>query len=110
MQTKQEYTEKVHDFLKKMKITEEGEVIDFLPNKIMPSKMAKAFFVDIVKNFIDRDIFREHGFCVEFNSAMEKIRKVAYWGKSTETPPQDTSSPEGAVLKPGTKIQEVEHA
>lgn len=102
--TKAEYQKKVFAFLHKMKVGSIEE-LDFLPNSIMPSKIAKAFFIDIVKTFIENDEGREAGFYIELNSAYQKIKKTAYFIPGRYTPPRGGSAPEQARIEPTAKIQ-----
>ena len=76
--TKTEYSDKIYGYLQKMKFNEPIE-IEFLPNEIIPSPIAKAFFVDIVKDFIRYSNGYHFGFYIEFNNSYEKIRKVKKW-------------------------------
>jgi hypothetical protein len=67
----------VYGYLQKMKFNEPVE-IEFLPNEIIPSPIAKAFFVDIVKDFIKHGNGNHFGFYCEFNNSYEKIVKRHY--------------------------------
>lgn len=72
--TKLEYSDKIYGYLQKMKFNEPVE-IEFLPNEIIPSPIAKAFFVDIVKDFIDNSNGDHLGFRISFNNNYTKICK-----------------------------------
>lgn len=73
--TKTEYSDKIYGYLSAMKFDEPVE-IEFLPNDIIPSEVAKAYFVAIVKSFIDFDNGRHNGYFIEFNNSFQKIRKI----------------------------------
>ena len=75
--TKSDYQDRVYGYLQKMKFDEPIE-IEFMPDEIIPSPIAKAFFTDIVKDFIRHDNGRHMGFYVEFNNSYEKVVKRRY--------------------------------
>ena len=77
MTNRLEYSDRIYGYLQKMKFNEPIE-IEFLPNEIIPSPIAKAFFVDIVKDFIKNSNGNHLGFYVEFNNSYEKIVKRHY--------------------------------
>jgi hypothetical protein len=68
----------VYGYLQKMKFNEPVE-IEFLPNEIIPSPIAKAFFVDIVKDFIDNRNGDHLGFRIEFSNDFQRIKKFKVW-------------------------------
>lgn len=76
--TKTEYTDRVYGYLSNMKINEARD-IDFLPEQIIPTPIAKAFFIDILKDFIKRDEGRAAGYYIELNSTHSAFRKQAYF-------------------------------
>ena len=76
--TKIEYSDKIYGFLHKMKIGEVQE-IDFLPDEIIPTPIAKAFFLDILRDFIKNDNGRHLGYYIELNSDGSRLRKQAYF-------------------------------
>jgi hypothetical protein len=75
--TKLEYSDKIYEFLQKMKF-DKLQDIDYLPSEIIPSPIAKAFFIDIVKDFIANGNGNHLGFQIEFNNNYERVRKIHF--------------------------------
>lgn len=75
--TRLEYSDLIYGYLASMKFNEPVE-IDFMPDKIIPSPIAKAYFVAIVKDFIRHDSGRHNGYYISFSNDYSKIQKYKY--------------------------------
>ena len=75
--TKSEYSDRVYGYLQKMKF-DVAQEIDMLPDSIMPNQIAKAYFIAIVKDFIDFDNGRHLGFYISFSNDYQRIKKFHY--------------------------------
>lgn len=76
--TKTEFSDKIYGYLHNMKIGQVVE-IDMLPGDIIPSPIAKAFFIDVVKDYIRHDNGRHNGYYISFNNDYSKIQKLKYY-------------------------------